>query len=177
MISVPYRLVYKLIGFSPAVFGIFAAVGLEYGQFLLSQLMALTACAAAAFVWLPWLRKVCKDHQPEYLTAIRVRRLQSESVPYLFTAFLPIALLGSAHACTVTTMTLVWMIFALLCTDTEVGNPIARLLGWRFLEVMTEDGIVFVLLTTKSVQAVRSACAGELRVIRFSDSFLIDVED
>ena len=172
-----------MLGMSPIAIGFFCAGAKSFGTALIGLFYGLGVCAVALFVFHIWIEKVKRDQSEVSLNPVSVVQRRSGPTAYFMAYVLPIVL--GSDSISSPTIFLVVVLLLLFCffSESEENNPIAKLMGYRFYDVTTQDGITFLVMSKAVIQDIRKSWLDntpqtpKLKVIKFDDSFFIHVEE
>ena len=178
MVNKFYRWVFVFLGLTPLSIGLFAAGASDLKAACFDVLLGLALCSLACVMFNAWIRKVSKGPEKIPLIFVSVNKKRESASAYFLAYVLPLLAGGQVPRY------VLWVIvpiFAFICffTEAESNNPIARLLGYKFYDVMTPQGNSFLVMSKCDMQTLRgSATVKHSRIsgVLFDDNFFIHVE-
>ena len=178
MVNIFYRWAFVFLGLAPLSVGLFSAGASDWESVLLGVGAGVMLCVLACLMFTGWIKAVSAIPEQIPLVFVSINKRREGASAYFMAYVLPLLVGGQVPKY------VLWVlvpIFAIACffTEAEANNPIARLMGYKFYEVVSPSGNTFLVMSKYNMQSLRgNATGGSSRItgVLFDDNFFIHVE-
>ena len=163
------KTLFFLSAFSPTLFTL-ALVNINKP----SEFLNIAICIAIVFasIWLTkaTLEKIHSSSENYRISLKKIKNTDLYMLKYIASYLLPVIFKGAGLDIVLIAITVTIIAFALYFLTTIDAHPILSLLGYRFYEVHSDSGKVYVMIAKRKIRAVNSVN----NVSRITEDFLVE---